>query len=171
MDGKELDKYFAAIIVMGVSGCGKTTVGRLLAERMGWDFIESDEFHTPRDIEKMSSGIPLNDEDRWPWLQRLHDLLLDHSQEHQSVVLACSALKQAYRDLLSSGLENVFFVFLKGDFDLIHQRMQERQHYMKADMLRSQFDALEEPQDAVIIDIQHSPDMIVEKILAQSPVK
>jgi gluconokinase len=162
-----LDKNFSAIIVMGVSGCGKTTVGRQLAEHLGWVFIESDEYHSPSDIEKMSSGIPLNDKDRWPWLEQLRDLLYDHSQKHQSVVLACSSLKQSYRDLLTSGLENVYFVFLKGDFDLIHQRMQERHHYMKADMLHSQFDALEEPLDAVVIDIQNSPEMIVEEILTQ----
>jgi gluconokinase len=162
-----LDKNFSAIIVMGVSGSGKTTVGKLLADRLGWTFIESDEYHLPSDIEKMSSGIPLNDDDRWPWLERLRGLLHDHSQKHQSIVLACSALKQSYRELLTSGLENVYFVFLKGDFDLIHQRMQERQHYMKADMLRSQFDVLEEPLDAVVVDIQFSPEMIVEEILAQ----
>ena len=164
-----MDNKFAAIIVMGVSGCGKTTVGRLLAEQLGWSYIESDEYHSPNDIEKMSSGIPLNDKDRWPWLKRLHDVLLDHSGKNQPVVLACSALKQSYRDLLVTGLDNVFFVFLKGDFELIHQRMRQRQHYMKADMLRSQFEALEEPRNAMIMDIQQSPEKIVEKILAQIP--
>lgn len=159
---------FAAIIVMGVSGCGKTTVSRMLAEHLGWSYIESDEYHSPDDIEKMSSGVPLNDEDRWPWLKRLHDVLLDHSGKNQSVVLACSALKQSYRNLLVSGLDNVFFVFLKGDFELIQQRMRKRQHYMKADMLRSQFDALEEPRNAIVIDIQNSPEKIVENILAQT---
>lgn len=158
---------FAAIILMGVSGCGKTTVGRLLAERLGWTYIESDDYHSPSDIEKMSSGIPLTDEDRWPWLKRLHNLLQDHLEKNQRVVLACSALKQSYRDLLVSGLDNVFFVFLKGGFDLIHERMQQRKHYMKADMLRSQLEALEEPQNAIIMDIQQSPEKIVEKILAQ----
>jgi gluconokinase len=153
---------------MGVSGCGKTTVSRMLAEHLGWSYIESDEYHSPDDIEKMSSGVPLNDEDRWPWLKRLHDVLLDHSGKNQSVVLACSALKQSYRNLLVSGLDNVFFVFLKGDFELIQQRMRKRQHYMKADMLRSQFDALEEPRNAIVIDIQNSPEKIVENILAQT---
>jgi len=166
-----LDNHFTAVIVMGVSGCGKTTVGRLLSERLGWAYLESDEFHSSQDIEKMSSGIPLNDEDRWPWLERLHDLLLDHSQRNQSVVLACSALKQSYRNLLGKGLKNVFFVYLKGDFDLIYQRMKQREHYMKADMLRSQFEALEEPMNAVIIDIQDSPEVMVEKILLQFPIK
>lgn len=166
---KNLDNNFTAIVVMGVSGCGKTTVGRLLAERLGWDFIESDEYHSPADIEKMSSGIPLNDKDRWPWLRRLHNVLLDHSRIDRSVILACSALKQSYRDLLVSGLENVSFVYLKGDYDLIQGRMRQRQHYMKAGMLRSQFDALEEPRDSVIVDIHHSPEMIVDKILDQLP--
>jgi carbohydrate kinase (thermoresistant glucokinase family) len=164
-----LDNKFAAIIVMGVSGCGKTSVGRLLAEHLGWSYIESDEYHSPGDIEKMSSGVPLNDEDRWPWLKRLHDVLLEHSAKNHPVVLACSALKQSYRDLLVTSLDNVFFVFLKGDFELIHQRMRQRQHYMKADMLRSQFEALEEPRNAMIMDIQQSPEKIVEKILAQIP--
>ena len=168
MDGINLDKNFAALIVMGVSGCGKTTVSRLLAEHLGWTYIESDEYHSPDDIEKMSSGVPLNDEDRWPWLRRLHDVLLDHSAKNQPVVLACSALKQSYRDLLVSGLDNIFFIYLKGDFELIHQRMRQRQHYMKADMLRSQFDALEEPRNATVIDIQNSPEKIVENILAQT---
>ena len=171
MEGKKMEENFTAIIVMGVSGCGKTTIGRLLAERLSWTYIESDEYHSPSDIEKMSSGVPLTDEDRWPWLKRLHNLLQDHLEKNQSVILACSALKQSYRDLLASGLKNVIFVFLKGDFDLIHQRMRQREHYMKANMLHSQFDTLEEPRGAVIIDIQHSPEIIVEKILTQLPFK
>jgi len=169
MVGEELGNNFTVIIVMGVSGSGKTTIGRSLAKRLGWDFIESDEYHSPQDIEKMSGGIPLTDEDRWPWLRRLHDLLLAYKEKDRSLVLACSALKQSYRDMLISDLENAFYVYLQGDYDLIHHRMQQRQHYMKAGMLRSQFDALEEPQDGMTLDIQNSPEEIVDKILAHLP--
>jgi len=161
----ELEKNFAAIIVMGVSGCGKSTVGRLLADRLGWPFIESDDFHSAEDILKMSNGIPLTDEDRWPWLNRLHDLMVDFSMQGQPVVLACSALRRSYRNLLAQGLNNVLFVYLKGDFELIFERMKSRSHYMKPGMLRSQFDALEEPLDALTLDIKESPEEIAGKIL------
>jgi len=161
----ESDKNFTSVIVMGVSGCGKSTIGRLLADRLGWPFIESDDYHSAEDIQKMTNGIPLTDEDRWPWLNRLHDLMVDFSKQGQPVVLACSALKQSYRNLLAQGLNYVLFVYLKGDFDLIFERMSNRRHYMQAGMLRSQFDALEEPLDALILDIKESPEEIARKIL------
>lgn len=161
----KLDKKFTAIIVMGVSGCGKSTVGRLLADRLGWPFIESDDYHSAEDIQNMANGIPLTDEDRWPWLNRLHNLLVGFSAQGQPVVLACSALKQSYRNLLAQDLNNVLFVYLKGDYDLIFERMSNRRHYMQAGMLRSQFDALEEPLDALILEINEPPIEIAEKIL------
>lgn len=161
----KLDKKFSAVIVMGVSGCGKSTVGRMLSEKLNWVFIESDDYHSAEDIQKMSNGIPLTDEDRWPWLNRLHDLMVDFSTQGQPVVLACSALKQSYRNLLAQGLDNVLFVFLKGDYDLIFERMKSRNHYMKAGMLRSQFEALEEPLDALVLEINEPPMEIAEKIL------
>lgn len=156
---------FTAVIVMGVSGCGKSTVGGLLADRLGWPFIESDNYHSAEDIQKMANGIPLTDEDRWPWLNRLHDLMVDFSIQGQPVVLACSALKQSYRNLLVQGLDNTLFIYLKGDYDLIHGRMKKRNHYMKANMLRSQFDALEEPLDALVLEINEPPMKIVGNIL------
>jgi gluconokinase len=161
---KEEENNFSAVIVMGVSGSGKSTVGQMLAEQLGWTYIESDDYHSAEDINKMSNGIPLTDADRWPWLNRLHDLMADHAKQGQSVVLACSALKQSYRDLLAAGLKNVFFVYLKGDYDLIFERMKSRDHYMQASMLRSQFDALEEPINALMLNIEAPPGEIVRKI-------
>ena len=157
----------STIILMGVSGSGKTTIGKLLAERFGWFFIESDEYHTADDIHKMSSGIPLTDQDRWPWLYRLNKLLKDAQDGSKPVVLACSALKQEYRDILSDGLSNFFYVYLRGDYELIFSRMQQRHHFMGAHMLASQFEILEAPADALVIDIKLPPHQIVDTILAK----
>lgn len=159
------NNQFIAIIVMGVSGCGKTTIGKMLAEKLGMAYMESDNYHSKEDIQKMSSGIPLTDEDRWPWLFKLHASLVENERNGQSVVLACSALKASYRQLLAENLKNVWFVYLKGSFKLIFERMQSRQHYMKADMLQSQFEDLEEPDIAIFIDINNSPDQIVNEII------
>jgi len=126
---------FKAVIVMGVSGCGKTTIGSKLAERLEWSFIESDNFHSEEDVRKMANGIPLTDADRQPWLEKLYALLVECSQKNQPAVMACSALKEKYRQTLSAGLNNIRFVYLKGDYDLIRERMQKRQHFMKAEML------------------------------------
>jgi len=158
---------FRAVIVMGVSGCGKTTIASLLAEELGWTFIESDNYHSEEQILKMSNGIPLTDADRQPWLETLHGLLADLSNKNQPAVLACSALKEKYRRTLTAGLKNFRFVYLKGEYGLIWQRMQERQHYMKPTMLRSQFEALEEPENALVIDITLPPEKIVSEILQQ----
>ena len=152
---------------MGVSGCGKTTIASQLAEHLGWTFIESDSCHTEEHVRKMASGIPLTDEDRQPWLESLHALLVDCSQKNQPAAMACSALKEKYRQTLSAGLNNVRIVYLKGDFYLIWQRMQKRQHFMKPKMLKSQFEALEEPQDALVIDISQAPDLVIAEILRQ----
>lgn len=154
-----------AVILMGVSGCGKTTIGEMLAEQLGWEFIESDAYHSERDIQKMSSGIPLTDQDRWPWLHTLNALLADRMRNERSVVLACSALKASYRRVLSQGLDQVLFIYLKGNYALIFNRMRQRQHFMKPDMLKSQFDTLEEPSDALVVDISDTPECIVEKVI------
>lgn len=156
------------IIVMGVSGSGKTAVGRALAKRLRCPFYDGDDFHPPENIAKMSRGVPLNDDDRLPWLNRLNELLADHWRHGQSAVLACSALKRRYRDLLRSGIEQMQFVHLQGSFDLIWKRMQRRSdHYMKAGMLQSQFDALETPakDEALIVDVSQSVDAAVRTIL------
>ena len=163
----KVSAIFQCVIVMGVSGCGKTTVGKMLAERLDWDFIESDAFHSAEDVRKMSNGIPLTDDDRWPWLERLNAAIKEQQIEGRSCVVACSALKESYRELLCKGVTSCLYVYLKGDYPLIEKRMRQRAHFMKAGMLQSQFDALEEPTDAITIDIRRSPDMIVEAITRQ----
>ena len=156
------------IILMGVSGCGKTTVGQALAERLGVPFYDADDYHPAENVAKMSQGFPLNDDDRYPWLARLHELITEHVVTGQGMVLGCSALKQKYRDQLRGEHKNVHFVYLKGSFDLIWQRMQAREgHYMKAGMLQSQFDTLETPSmaSALVVSIESSPTEIVNSIL------
>lgn len=153
-------------VIMGVSGSGKSTVGRALAEDLGCPFFDGDDFHPPENVAKMSRGIPLTDADRAPWLARLERLIAGHLAAGQSAVVACSALKERYRQQL--GVDGrVRFVFLNGDFDLIWQRMSGRQdHYMKAEMLRSQFEALELPNHhaAIYADIRQDIDDIVAQI-------
>ncbi|GAB4524841.1 MAG: gluconokinase [Anaerolineales bacterium] len=155
-----------AIVVMGVSGCGKSTVGRLLAERLGWPFFDADDFHPPENIARMTAGQPLSDADRAPWLDALHTLLADHLRHGQPLVLACSALKEAYRQRLAAGGLNVRFVHLQGGFDLIYRRMQARQaHYMRPEMLHSQFADLEAPTEALTLDIRQPPAALVTTIV------
>jgi gluconokinase len=153
-------------ILMGVSGSGKTTVGRLLADRLGWEFYDGDDFHPPENLAKMSAGIPLTDGDRAPWLADLRGLVSTCLQENRPGVLACSALKERYRQVLTAGRPEVQVVYLRGSYELIRARMDARDgHYMKPAMLRSQFDALEEPGDALVMDISMPVGMIVELIL------
>jgi gluconokinase len=156
-------------VLMGVSGSGKTTVGKLLAERLGWTFYDADDFHSPASIAKMTAGSPLNDEDRAPWLESLHELISSSIKHNSPGVLACSALKDKYRQLLVSGIENIHIVYLKGDYAVIQQHMQARQgHYMKSEMIKSQFDVLEEPENVSVMDVRRSPDEIVDKILEKT---
>jgi len=153
------------IVIMGVTGSGKTTVGRKLAGKLGGSFYDADDFHPPGNKEKMSRGIPLTDEDRLPWLQSLHQAMEKWTIEKNSPVLACSALKQKYRDLLAAGLD-VKWIYLKGDRETIRQRIKERQdHFAGSQLLESQFEALEEPRDAVVVDLGEDPDTIVGRIL------
>jgi gluconokinase len=153
-------------IIMGVSGCGKTAVGKTLAQQLGWDFFDADDFHPPANILKMQSGIPLNDSDRAPWLDALHDLILSTLKANRPAVLACSALKERYRQQLMEGNDGVQLVYLKGRYELIWSRLSERkEHYMKPHMLKSQFETLEEPVNALTIDSSLSVDEIVEEIL------
>lgn len=152
-------------VVMGVSGSGKTTIGFALAEQLDCPFYDGDDFHSPQNVAKMARGIPLNDDDRAPWLANLAALAQDHLEREETAVLASSALKKRYRDQLHIN-DRVQFIFLDGDFDLIWQRMQARHdHYMKPEMLRSQFEALEPPDEdeAIFMAIDQS----VEDILAQ----
>lgn len=146
-----------AVVVMGVSGSGKSTIGRRLAGRLGFDFEDADGYHPPANVAKMAAGIPLDDDDRWPWLAQLQSLIAERLAEDRSLVLACSALKRSYREVLAapgSATAPVHFVYLRGDYDTLLERMRRRQrHYMKADMLASQYRDLEEPADAVVVDV------------------
>jgi len=153
-------------IVMGVSGSGKSSVGKVLADQLRWIFYDADDFHPPENVAKMAAGIPLDDSDRTPWLAALHNLISSSLKENQPGVLACSALKERYRQQLTNGNEDVQIIYLKGDYDLISSRMAERtDHYMKPHMLKSQFDALEEPTNALVINVSMSVDEIVKGIL------
>ena len=152
------------LVVMGVSGAGKSTVGKLLAERLGWPFLDADEYHPPENVAKMAAGTPLTDEDRWPWLQTLNSLL----RKEANAVLACSALKAAYRKRLTEGVANSRVVYLKGDIGLIRARLATRQHrYMPASLLDSQFATIEPPAGAIDVDINADPEACVTAILAQ----
>ena len=146
---------------------GKTTVGKLLAGELGWRFIEADDFHPPANIEKMRSGHPLSDEDRWPWLNCLRNQIEQLVAAGENAVLACSALKRAYRDRLRVSGE-VKFVFLRGDYALVEKQLRSRQkHFMNPELLRSQFDDLQEPQaneHALTIGLKGTPEKIVEEI-------
>lgn len=151
---------------MGVSGSGKTTLGKALAQKLGWDFLDADEFHPPENVAKMTAGIPLDDSDRASWLASLHKQLLSILEAGQHPILACSALKEKYRAQLLEGLDRIAVIYLKGSYDLILSRMSTRDdHYMKPEMLRSQFDALEEPKDALVLDIEMSLEDMINTII------
>jgi gluconokinase len=153
------------ILVMGVSGSGKTTIGKLLADSLNWEFRDADNFHSPENVEKMQHGIPLTEADRTPWLHDLQTALKRWLHENRNVVLACSALKNSYRQLLLIDSDRIKLVYLKGSYSLIQKRLQERiNHYMPAKLLESQFDVLEEPLDALIVGIEQPPQMIVQTI-------
>lgn len=140
---------------MGVSGSGKTTLGKALAQRLGWEFFDADDFHPPENIAKMTAGIPLSDSDRAPWLAALHHQLLSTLSADRHPALACSALKETYRAKLLEGMDGITVIYLKGSYDLILSRISIREdHYMKPGMLQSQFGALEEPKDAIVLDVK-----------------
>jgi gluconokinase len=152
------------IILMGVSGSGKTTVGKLLSEQLGWKYYEADDYHSPANVEKMRSGIPLNDDDRMPWLETLRDLIRNCLERNENAVLACSALKESYREMLLID-ERVSLIYLKGDYETIQQRLgQRRGHYMNPNLLDNQFATLEEPAADKHVEVSSSPDEIVKNI-------
>lgn len=154
---------------MGVSGSGKSVVGCALASKLGWDFYDADDFHSPANIAKMEAGIPLDDADRAPWLAALQALITSCLDTNRPGVLACSALKERYRQQLLAGNLGVQIVYLRGSYDLVWSRMAARAgHYMKPTLLQSQFDALEEPQDALVMDITLPLDEIVARILEKT---
>jgi gluconokinase len=154
------------VIVMGVSGSGKSTTGAALARTLGWPFVEGDDLHPPANVAKMAAGIPLTDDDRWPWLDRIVDELRALSKTSPDIVVACSALKQCYRDRLAPA-GDVRFVHLHGDRETIAARLATRHHrYMPATLLDSQFATLELPADAIVVDIRDDVDTQVRKIIA-----
>jgi gluconokinase len=154
------------VIIFGVSGAGKTTLGKLLARKLGWVFYEADDFHSPANIEKMHAGIPLTDEDRWPWLESLRELIkrLDAKED---AVLACSALKHAYRRFLRVN-DQVKFVYLRGDYPLVANQLRKRKgHFMNPELLKSQVADLEEPHAAdgiLTVDLGRTPRELVQEI-------
>ena len=159
-------------LIMGVSGSGKTTIGQALSQKLGCTFYDADDFHPPENIAKMSQGIPLNDSDRLPWLKAIKLLINQHQEENKNAVITCSALKQSYRYLLQENTTDIIFIYLQGSYETILKRLQNRsKHFMKENMLISQFKTLEEPENAVIIDINLSVEEIVEEIIAKTYAK
>lgn len=155
------------VIVMGVAGAGKTTIGRLLAAGLGWTFYEGDDLHVPANVEKMSRGISLTDEDRRPWLLALRVLIEGCLQRGENAVVTCSALKRAYREILKDGDAGVVFVYLKADPRQVAARLERRHgHFMKGNLLGSQLATLEEPspEEALVVDASGTPEEIVEEV-------
>lgn len=162
-----MSKSGTVIIIMGVSGSGKSTVGKLVADKLDQHFYDADDYHPQENIQKMSSGLALNDEDRRGWLLKLNELISNASPG--GLVLACSALKESYRRILSKGInQDLIWVYLDGTFEEILNRIKSRkEHFMPAALLRSQFDSLEIPAYAIRVDINLSPDKIAKQILEQ----
>jgi gluconokinase len=156
------------VVLMGVSGAGKTTIGCALARDLGWRFIDADDYHAPQSVAKMAAGQALSDADREPWLDKLNGELRQSDARGESVVLACSALKEKYRRRLSAGVGKLQYVYLKGDLDLIRSRLADRSHrYMPPSLLESQFAALEPPREAITIDVSAAAAACVALIAAQ----
>jgi gluconokinase len=154
------------VLLMGTTGAGKTTVGKILAARLRWTFLDADDFHSPANIDKMHHGIPLSDSDRLPWLEKIHTELQRQTQSGKNIVLACSALKQSYRDLLCSELD-ARIVYLRGTYDLMRQRIAFRHgHFAGEDILAGQFADLEEPPNALALDVSRSPEQLAAEVIA-----
>lgn len=165
------DRRTRVLVIMGVSGVGKTTVGLRLAERLGWAFYDADVYHPEANIRKMEQGVPLTDPDRWSWLEALRALIETCLQAGRPAVLACSALRTSYRNVLAhrpdgSPYEHVDFIYLQAPFSVVEERIKRRTgHFMPPALLASQFAALEEPGDALVVDATRPVDAVVEEIL------
>jgi gluconokinase len=160
----------SGFLIMGVSGSGKSTLGIVLAQELGWEFLDADQFHSVENIAKMAAGIPLTDSDRAPWLATLNRHLAVMLAAGYHPILACSALKEKYRARVLKDVMGMAVIYLKGRYELIRSRLLAREgHYMKENMLQSQFDALEEPEDAVVLDIGMSMDQVLDTIFKRYP--
>jgi len=167
LDHKERE---LVLVIMRVVGVGKTTVGILLAEKLGWQFADADDFHPPQNVEKIRRGIPLTDRDRAPWLAALAQAIEKWHAAGINAVLACSALKKSYREELTRG--KVVFVYLKGSYDLILERLRSRHgHFATESILKSQLEDLEEPENAITVSVDKSPPALVEEIIDQLKVR
>jgi carbohydrate kinase (thermoresistant glucokinase family) len=160
------------IVLIGPMGCGKTTVGEMLAERLGCPFADGDDFHPPENVDKMRQGIPLQDSDRQGWLTSLRRHIDKQIQTERNLVLACSALKQSYRDMLGIDQKQVISVYLKGSVELLKERIARRTHqYMNESLLKSQLQTMEEPDDGLIVSIDKTPEMICSEIIITLGIK
>lgn len=160
------------IVLMGVSGAGKTTIGTQLAKALGWDFADADDFHPEANVEKMERGEPLSDADRWPWLRAIRAFIQERLANGDPAVVTCSALKAAYRDVVLPASDDARLVYLRGSYELIRQRLERRtDHFFEAELLESQFEALEEPSgdEGLIVDVDASPEAIVRTICWELP--
>jgi gluconokinase len=160
----------AVLVIMGVSGSGKSTIGVLLAGRFHWELADADSFHSAANLQKMRSGIPLTDEDRWPWLHAIAAWIDETRRGGRRGIVTCSALKRSYRDILIDGRQDVRLVYLKGDKELIEQRLAKRHgHFMPAVLLQSQFDTLEEPgpdENPIVVSVAAKPEAIAAQVIA-----
>jgi len=158
------------IVLMGVTGSGKSTVGKLLAQQLGWKFFDGDDFHSSANIEKMRRGMPLNDDDRRPWLEAIRESIRKMVERSENAVIACSALKHSYRQMLRIAGE-VVFVYLKANIDTVRERLRNRTgHFMNPDLIQSQFDTLEESEQTLRVDASLPPGEIVRRIRTQLQV-
>lgn len=156
------------VVIIGPMGCGKTTIGQVLATRLSWQFYDADDFHPEANKKKMAQGVPLEDSDREPWLNILHQIIQEHLADGRSMILACSALKKNYRRMLGIDQQQVFSIFLKGSYSLLEQRIAGRSHqFMAKDLLQSQLDTLEEPDSGLTVDIAGTPEEICQTIIDQ----
>mgnify|MGYP001553522678 CR=1 FL=1 len=162
---------FSVLIIMGVSGCGKTTIAELLSRELGWEYRDGDEFHPTSNVEKMHSGTPLTDDDRWPWLKAIAAWIDDKRRTGRHAIVTCSALKKIYRDILIGPRDDVALIYLKGDEELIAERLSKRHgHFMPKGLLRSQFQTLQEPgpdEHPVTVSIVPAPEEIAAAILRE----